>query len=140
MSQSAINQLRHDRHVRTTGTMRRRRGPLLAAAVLLLLLHAAGGTDTDADTVTPAAPLKGNRTLVSAGRAKYVLGFFAPDPDDTMRTRTYLGIWFNGIPERTVVWVANRGSPVLGGMDAAALRVLANGSLAIVVDDDDAVV
>jgi len=76
--------------------MRRRRCPLLtAAAVLLLLLlhHAAGGTDT----VTPAAPLKGNRTLVSAGRAKYVLGFFAPDPDDTAG-RTYLGIWFNGIP------------------------------------------
>ena len=97
--------------------MRRRRCLLLAAAVLLLLLHhAAGGTDTY--TVTPAAPLMGNRTLVSAGRAKYVLGFFALDPDDTAG-RTYLGIWFNGIPERTVVWVANYGSPVLGGVDAA---------------------
>ncbi|CAD6205608.1 unnamed protein product [Miscanthus lutarioriparius] len=75
----------------------------------------------------------GNRTLVSAGRA--VLGIFAPDTDYTVG-RTYLGIWFNGIPERTVVWVANRGSPVVGGVDAAQLRVLANGSLAIVVDDD----
>ncbi|ONM05022.1 G-type lectin S-receptor-like serine/threonine-protein kinase B120 [Zea mays] len=114
--------------------MRRRRCPLLAAVLFLFLLplfhrhHAASGTDTD--TVTLAAPLMGNRTLVSAGSAKYVLGFFAPDPESG---RAYLGIWFNGIPARTVVWVANRESPVLGGVGAAALRVLANGSLAIVV-------
>lgn len=118
--------------------MRRRRCPLLVAGVLLLLVvlllpTAVRGTDT----VTLDSPLKGNRTLVSAGRAKYVLGFFAPDPDDTAgRTPTYLGIWFNGIPDRTVVWVANSESPVLGGVDAAELTVLANGSLAIVVDDD----
>lgn len=117
--------------------MRRRRCPLLAAVLFLFLLplfhrhHAASGTDTD--TVTLAAPLMWNRTLVSAGSAKYVLGFFAPDPDATGSGRAYLGIWFNGIPARTVVWVANRESPVLGGVGAAALRVLANGSLAIVV-------
>jgi len=34
------------------------------------------------------------------------------------------------------VWVANRGSPVLGGVNATQLKVLVNGSLAIVVDDD----
>nr|CAB3494151.1 unnamed protein product [Digitaria exilis] len=116
--------------------MRRRRVPLLplAAATLLLLLSPAPPTASapvaTTDTVTPATPLAGNRTLVSAGRGKFVLGFFSPDPDDP--ERTYLGIWFNNIPSRTVVWVANRGSPLLGSVSDAALHILANGSLAIV--------
>jgi hypothetical protein len=115
----------------------RRRVPLLprlGATVLLLLLHLATcSTSTTTDTVTPAAPLAADQTLVSAGRGKFVLGFFAPDPDDA--GTTYLGIWFNNIPVRTVVWVANRESPLtLPGSPpgAAALRILANGSLAIV--------
>ena len=122
--------------------------PRLGAVLLLLLLVAPAapaasasapgtGTATTTDTVTAAAPLAGNRTLVSAGRGKFVLGFFAPEGG--AEGRTYLGIWFNRIPERTVVWVANRGSPVLGPAAGAALRVLANGSLAV-VDNDGAVV
>ncbi|WVZ59666.1 hypothetical protein U9M48_009776 [Paspalum notatum var. saurae] len=119
----------------------RRRPPCLPllAAVLLLLLTAASATDT----VTAAAPLAGNRTLVSGGRGKFVLGFFTSptsDGDDAAAggagTDTYLGIWFNNIPARTVVWVANRGSPVRG----AALRLLANGSLAVVESTGGAVV
>ncbi|KAG2536929.1 hypothetical protein PVAP13_9NG236100 [Panicum virgatum] len=120
--------------------------PRLGAVLLLLLLVAPAapaasapgtGTSTTTDTVTAAAPLAGNRTLVSAGRGKFVLGFFAPE--DGAEGRTYLGIWFSCIPARTVVWVANRGSPVLGPAAGAALRVLANGSLAV-VDNDGAVV
>ncbi|OEL14616.1 Receptor-like serine/threonine-protein kinase SD1-8 [Dichanthelium oligosanthes] len=117
----------------------RRRCPHLLLLLLLLLATAPAAPATD--TVTPAAPLAGNRTLVSAGRGQFVLGFFAPDPEDA--GRTYLGIWFNNIPVRTVVWVANRGSPVPGAPADAALRVLANGSLAIVDNndsDDNAVV
>nr|CAB3499123.1 unnamed protein product [Digitaria exilis] len=117
--------------------MRRRRVPLLPLAttllLLLLIVHAPAATSAPVattDTVTPATPLVGNRTLVSAGRGKFVLGFFSPDPDDP--ERTYLGIWFNNIPSRTVVWVANRGSPLLGSASDAALHILANGSLAIV--------
>ncbi|CAN6323462.1 unnamed protein product [Urochloa humidicola] len=117
--------------------------PRLLAAVLLLNLSfllalpapAASAPDAAAaaaDTVTPASPLAGNQTLVSSGSGKFVLGFFASDgsdPDDA--SRTYLGIWFNNIPVRTVVWVANRDDPVLGTPADAALTILANGSLAI---------
>ncbi|PUZ38217.1 hypothetical protein GQ55_9G179100 [Panicum hallii var. hallii] len=120
-----------------------RRGVPLLLLLLLLLAPApaASAPGTTTDTVTAAAPLSGNRTLVSAGRGKFVLGFFAPDraPEDGAGGRTYLGIWFNRIPARTVVWVANRGSPVLGPAAGAAFRVLANGSLAV-VDSDGAVV
>ncbi|KAG2547785.1 receptor-like serine/threonine-protein kinase SD1-8 [Panicum virgatum] len=111
----------------------------LGAVLLLLLLltpapaaSSAPGTTTT-DTITAAAPLAGNRTLVSAGRGTFVLGFFAPEGG--AEGRTYLGIWFNRIPERTVVWVANRGSPVLGPAAGAALRVLPNGSLAVAGGD-----
>ncbi|CAN6282437.1 unnamed protein product [Urochloa humidicola] len=128
----------------------RRRAPLLlllhhlprAALMLLFLLLALpapaaaspASTTTTTDTVTPAAPLAGNQTLVSSGSGKFVLGFFAPDPDDA--SRTYLGIWFNNIPVRTVVWVANRDNPILGTPADAKLTILANGSLAITHNDN----
>lgn len=53
---------------------------------------------------------------VHTDRAKYVLAFFAPNPNDM--GCTYLEIWFNNIPVRTVGWVTNRQSPILGGVDA----------------------
>ncbi|KAL6894594.1 hypothetical protein ACP4OV_008692 [Aristida adscensionis] len=115
--------------------MRRRRpcrALLLASAAilhLLLLLPTPAFSAPAIDTVTPATPLAGNRTLVSAGGGTFALGFFTPDAGTA---RTYLGIWYNTIPARTVVWVANRGSPVVGSTADAALRVDGNGSLVVV--------
>ncbi|CAL4925940.1 unnamed protein product [Urochloa decumbens] len=125
--------------VATMRRCRRRGGAPLPLLLLLFLLAlpapaASAPASTTTDTVTPASPLAGNRTLVSSGSGKFVLGFFAPDPDDA--SRTYLGIWFNNIPVRTVVWVANRDNPVLGTPADAALTILANGSLAITHNDD----
>lgn len=99
---------------------------LLPLAILLLLPSPA----VSGDTVTPATPLAANRTLVSAG-GTFALGFFTPDP---ATGRTYLGIRYNSIPVQTVVWVANRGRPVLGSAtsDTAVLKIDGNGSLVIV--------
>ncbi|KAL6650023.1 hypothetical protein ACP70R_014247 [Stipagrostis hirtigluma subsp. patula] len=105
--------------------------------LLLLLLPSPAVSAPGTDTVTPATPLAGNRTLVSAGGGTFVLGFFTPDAETE---RTYLGIWYNNIPARTVVWVANRGSPVLGPPADAALMIDGNGSLVIVDQGQDAVV
>uniref|UniRef100_A0A0D9VVN7 Receptor-like serine/threonine-protein kinase n=1 Tax=Leersia perrieri TaxID=77586 RepID=A0A0D9VVN7_9ORYZ len=96
--------------------------PPLAAGLLLLLSSPAASIDT----ITVEAPLEGNRTLVSAG-GTFALGFF-----DAAAGHTYLGIWYNNIPARTVVWVANRRSPVVGSVAAAELKIDSNGSLAIV--------
>uniref|UniRef100_A0A0E0KFK8 Receptor-like serine/threonine-protein kinase n=1 Tax=Oryza punctata TaxID=4537 RepID=A0A0E0KFK8_ORYPU len=96
----------------------------LPLAALLLLFPSPA---VSVDTVTTEAPLAGNRTIVSA-RGTFALGFFTPDAAAT--GRTYLGIWYSNIPARTVVWVANRGSPVVGG--SPALKIDGNGSLAIV--------
>ncbi|KAM3395437.1 G-type lectin S-receptor-like serine/threonine-protein kinase [Capsicum galapagoense] len=51
--------------------------------------------------------ITGNHKMVSAG-GSFALGFFTPVNSNF----TYLGIWYNTIPEQTVVWVANRESPI----------------------------
>ncbi|CAN1179571.1 G-type lectin S-receptor-like serine/threonine-protein kinase At1g11300 [Linum perenne] len=39
----------------------------------------------------------------------FALGFFSPDQNPIRR---YLGIWYHGVSKQTVVWVANRDSPL----------------------------
>ncbi|KAI4374088.1 hypothetical protein MLD38_012126 [Melastoma candidum] len=57
------------------------------------------------DTIYSNQSLSSDQTLVSSNGV-YELGFFSPDG-----SRYYLGIWYNNIPDRTYVWVANRDSP-----------------------------
>ncbi|KAK9089560.1 hypothetical protein Scep_028642 [Stephania cephalantha] len=59
------------------------------------------------DTITQNIILRDGDTLVSDRRI-FALGFFSPG-NSKLR---YVGIWYNKIPEQTVVWVANRNSPV----------------------------
>ncbi|KAK9092223.1 hypothetical protein Syun_027134 [Stephania yunnanensis] len=59
------------------------------------------------DTITKNTILRDGDTLVS-DRGIFALGFFSPG-NSKLR---YVGIWYNKIPEQTVVWVANRNSPV----------------------------
>ncbi|KAL8228665.1 hypothetical protein R6Q57_013565 [Mikania cordata] len=58
------------------------------------------------DTITPRKPLTGNQTLVS-NREVFELGFF-----DTVNGNLYVGIWYKKIKPKTVVWVANRETPL----------------------------
>lgn len=55
----------------------------------------------------PGERLRENETLLSAG-GSFKLGFFTAGGG----RRQYLGIWYGNILERTVVWVANRESPI----------------------------
>ncbi|CAL1397648.1 unnamed protein product [Linum trigynum] len=55
--------------------------------------------------------------LISKG-GKFALGFFSPG-----RSRgRYLGIWYHEIPNRTVVWVANRDNPISGTSGVLSLN------------------
>ena len=49
----------------------------------------------------------GGDVLVSNGET-FALGFFSPDKSNYR----YVGIWYHKIPEKTVVWVANRDNPI----------------------------
>ncbi|KAF8009498.1 hypothetical protein BT93_J0485 [Corymbia citriodora subsp. variegata] len=59
-----------------------------------------------ANTLSPVQSIREGETLVSPGR-KFELGFFSPGTSKN----SFLGIWFVATPE-TVVWVANRNSPL----------------------------
>ncbi|XP_057971092.1 G-type lectin S-receptor-like serine/threonine-protein kinase At4g27290 isoform X2 [Malania oleifera] len=75
-----------------------------------------------ADTIRPSQFLRDGNTLVSRG-GKFELGFFSPGSTN----RFYLGIWYKTIPDRTIVWVANRDKPIQD--PPGALTINGNGSL-----------
>uniref|UniRef100_A0ACD5UU50 Uncharacterized protein n=1 Tax=Avena sativa TaxID=4498 RepID=A0ACD5UU50_AVESA len=60
------------------------------------------------DQITHATPLSSGDMLVSKG-GDFALGFFSPNSSNAS---LYLGIWYNNIPGRTVVWIANRENPI----------------------------
>ncbi|XP_052622287.1 G-type lectin S-receptor-like serine/threonine-protein kinase At4g27290 [Lactuca sativa] len=59
------------------------------------------------DRVHINQPIKDGNTIVSDGEM-YELGFFSPGKSKNR----YLGIWYKKISPRTVVWVANRQTPI----------------------------
>ncbi|XLT50633.1 hypothetical protein HN873_043237, partial [Arachis hypogaea] len=59
------------------------------------------------DTITQFESLRDGNTLVSEDES-FEMGFFSPSNN----SNRYLGIWYKGIPVKTVVWVANRENPV----------------------------
>ncbi|KAI9086637.1 hypothetical protein K1719_031231 [Acacia pycnantha] len=59
------------------------------------------------DTISANQTLSGDRTLISSGGV-FELGFFKPGNSSNY----YIGIWYKKISTKTVVWVANRDSPV----------------------------
>ncbi|XVF77722.1 hypothetical protein PTKIN_Ptkin14bG0070000 [Pterospermum kingtungense] len=83
-------------------------------------------TSTSNSTLTPGQSIKDNNTdtLISAD-GSFQLGFFSPGNS----TNRYLGIWYNTkkIPIRTVVWVANRETPISGS--SGVLSITSQGIL-----------
>ncbi|KAI3743353.1 hypothetical protein L1987_61060 [Smallanthus sonchifolius] len=62
---------------------------------------------TSIDTITLTQPVKDEDILVS-NEETFALGFFSPGNS----SNRYVGIWYNKISEKTVVWVANRDHPI----------------------------
>ncbi|KAL8128241.1 G-type lectin S-receptor-like serine/threonine-protein kinase At4g27290 isoform X2 [Apium graveolens] len=61
-----------------------------------------------ADTITVDQSISDGQTIVSA-RGEFEMGFFSPKGNPENR---YFGIWYKKISYGTVVWVANRESPI----------------------------
>lgn len=74
------------------------------------------------DTITPNTPLKDGDLLVSEGQ-NFALGFFSPSNSTSNR---YVGVWYNNVPEQTVVWVLNRDNPVNGTVGVLSINTLGN--------------
>ena len=63
-------------------------------------------TSITLDTITPTQSIRDGDTLASADR-RFQMGFFSPDNSKSR----YVGIWYP-VSSRTVVWVANRDTPL----------------------------
>ncbi|KAJ7946880.1 G-type lectin S-receptor-like serine/threonine-protein kinase [Quillaja saponaria] len=59
------------------------------------------------DTLTPKESIIDGQELISSGES-FILGFFSPGSSNNR----YVGIWYKGIMPKTIVWVANRESPL----------------------------
>uniref|UniRef100_A0A0E0DBN8 Receptor-like serine/threonine-protein kinase n=1 Tax=Oryza meridionalis TaxID=40149 RepID=A0A0E0DBN8_9ORYZ len=77
----------------------------LAVFVFLLLVCSSCRAD---DKLTPARPLSPGDELISSGGV-FALGFFSLTNSSS---DLYVGVWYNQIPVRTYVWVANRNTPI----------------------------
>ncbi|KAK9939537.1 hypothetical protein M0R45_016231 [Rubus argutus] len=64
-------------------------------------------TSSATDTLLSSQNITDGKSLVSPGGV-FELGFFSPG----ISKSRYLGIWYKNIPVKTVVWVANRGTPI----------------------------
>ncbi|KAK4438570.1 G-type lectin S-receptor-like serine/threonine-protein kinase [Sesamum alatum] len=71
-----------------------------------------------ADTISGNATLSGDQTIVSSG-GNFELGFFTPGNS----SKHYIGIWYKKVSKKTVVWVANRETPV-SDKNSAQLKIL----------------
>ncbi|GLJ32980.1 hypothetical protein SUGI_0664180 [Cryptomeria japonica] len=79
---------------------------ILALAMLILqrschLFVAAG------DTLSLGASLRENQTIISKN-GTFEVGFFSPNGTNNW----YVGIWYAQIPDKTIIWVANRETPI----------------------------
>ncbi|RVW68688.1 G-type lectin S-receptor-like serine/threonine-protein kinase [Vitis vinifera] len=79
------------------------------------------------DTITVNQHIRDGETITSAG-GTFELGFFSPGNSKNR----YLGIWYKKVAPRTVVWVANRESPLTDS--SGVLKVTQQGILVLVND------
>ncbi|KAK1568084.1 hypothetical protein Q3G72_020392 [Acer saccharum] len=81
-----------------------------------------------ADSITLGDLIRDNEgeTLVSLGKT-FKLGFFTPNGSSDHRR--YVGIWYYGSQTETVVWVANRDSPLLD--DSGVFATTEDGNLKV---------
>ncbi|KAL5547471.1 hypothetical protein UlMin_002702 [Ulmus minor] len=73
----------------------------------ILLLFFFYTSSVAVDSIYPLESISDGTTLVSRD-GSFELGFFSPGSSKNR----YLGIWYNNIPVQTIVWVANRCSPI----------------------------
>ncbi|KAK6124445.1 hypothetical protein DH2020_041822 [Rehmannia glutinosa] len=81
------------------------------------------------DLITPTQFLTGDQTLVSAA-GEFELGFF---PAGQSNNNWYIGIWYKNIEEKTVVWIANRDSPLRNS--SGILKINAGDGNLVILDE-----
>uniref|UniRef100_A0A6N2L1J7 non-specific serine/threonine protein kinase n=1 Tax=Salix viminalis TaxID=40686 RepID=A0A6N2L1J7_SALVM len=81
------------------------------------------------DSLKSNQTIKEGHLLISKGN-NFALGFFSAGSS----SNRYLGIWYYKVPEKTVVWVANRNDPIIGS--SGFLFINQHGNLVLYGNDD----
>ncbi|KAI3753825.1 hypothetical protein L2E82_25889 [Cichorium intybus] len=102
--------------------------------VLLVSLHCQKIYTAEIAVISDLRFLTKGDTLVSPSGV-FELGFFRPGSSENR----YVGIWYKKISVQTVVWVANRDSP-LTGASSGTLKIVYPGNLVLVNNGTDDVV
>ncbi|XP_019155961.1 PREDICTED: G-type lectin S-receptor-like serine/threonine-protein kinase At4g27290 [Ipomoea nil] len=100
-----------------------------ALLLLLALSFSVHKMSLARDTISSTQSLKYGDTIVSSGGI-FEMGFFSPT-NNPSHNNIYVGIWFKQMSIRTVVWVANRDTP-LTNTSSVALQIISPGRLALV--------
>ena len=87
--------------------MEKQKDSLLVLTISFTLISLFPKGSIAADRITATQSMNDSQTLVSSGQ-KFELGFFSAGGSGDL----YLGIWYKNIPKKTIVWVANRESPL----------------------------
>ncbi|KAF8700652.1 hypothetical protein HU200_033998 [Digitaria exilis] len=109
-------------------------GQAITCATILLLVLLPPPCSAADDRLVLGKRLSPGATIVSDG-GSFALGFFSP-----AGKKLYLGIWYNDIPQLTVVWVANRETPVTNNTSSPPTLSLTNTSNLVLSDADGRVV
>ncbi|KAE9454978.1 hypothetical protein C3L33_13120, partial [Rhododendron williamsianum] len=99
----------------------------LGHPVFLLIFSFSLFANALTDTISQGQLITASTTITSSGN-KFELGFFAPGQENSA-TRSYLGVWYKRVSEKTVVWIANRDNPFTDS--TAVLTIAAEGNLVI---------
>ncbi|CAN1775085.1 G-type lectin S-receptor-like serine/threonine-protein kinase At4g27290 [Linum perenne] len=103
---------------------------LVVVSILLSLLFSSSPISA-VDSINATQSLQAGSTLTSSG-GSFELGFFSP-PNTQKR---YLGIWYKKISTFTVVWVANRNSPLNDSSPGEGLLTFIDGNNLAVTDSN----
>ncbi|RID44306.1 hypothetical protein BRARA_I01111 [Brassica rapa] len=79
---------------------------------------------SSADTISADFTLSGDQTISSSG-GTFKMGFFQPATSSNF----YIGMWYQQLPQQTIVWVANRDKPVSD--KKTSLLKISNGNLVL---------
>ncbi|KAL8121664.1 G-type lectin S-receptor-like serine/threonine-protein kinase At4g27290 [Apium graveolens] len=88
-----------------------------AAVILLSTLLSTLTNSIVVDTIRANQTIRDGETITSA-RGEFQLGFFSPGSS----TNRYLGIWYKKISNGTVLWVANRDTPIKNNLAVVTIN------------------
>lgn len=98
------------------------------SVIMIIVLNLFPNLATGVDTITSTQSLTKNQTIVSSGEI-FELGFFSLGNSN----KWYIGIWYKKIPTKTIVWVANRDTPL--SSSSGALKIDKNDNNLILADE-----